>query len=462
VLVLESPSRFKTQAFKIKSPSMDPSYMPSTPAPDPRRFLFYLSALRELGSALALELRTAESARPLRASLYRVLGTFAIGRGALLLWDEAEGRLAPAAVKGLRASQAMTLPLPAAQARSLAAAVRPFHLQMPLGGQERLAELLTPLMTRGRLRWVVPLGTGAAFVGLLLLGERISGEPFSDVERGVMEEMAAVLALRIEDMRSRRRLAGQVRQLQRVNRQMQQIYFETVRALASVIDGPEPGGGNSHSVRVAALSVEIARRLGLSADRRQRLYVAALLHDLGKQLIRREILGKKGPLDKGERKAIEMHPTAGFELIGHLRFPWGDVAEIIRHHHERLDGKGYPDRLKGDQISLEAKILMMAEAFDAMTSDQPWRPRLSFEQVVRQIQDNLGLQFEPAIAQALCESVQAALEGKAEENEFVAHLEASFDPELIRTMLAELRQQLRNPTLRPKARIVELGGDSPA
>jgi putative nucleotidyltransferase with HDIG domain len=301
------------------------------------------------------------------------------------------------------------------------------------------------------------MGTGSAFVGLLLLGARVSGEPFSQIELELMEEMAAVLALRIEDVRTRRRLAGQLKELRRVNRQMQQIYFETVRALAGVIDGPEDEAGNSHSVRVAALSSEIARRLGLSAERRRRLYLAALLHDLGKQLIQREILGKRGPLDDSERQIIQEHSTAGFELISHLHFPWGDVAEIIRHHHERLDGKGYPDRLKGDQISLEAKILMMAEAFDSMTTDQPWRPRLAFEQVVRQIQDNLGLQFEPAIVKALCESVQAGLEGKAEESEFVSHLEESFDPEMIRTMLAELRKQLQHPTLRPRAKIVEVG-----
>jgi len=312
-------------------------------------------------------------------------------------------------------------------------------------------------MTKARLEWIAPLGTGAAFVGLLLLGPRISGEPFRAFDLEILEEMAALLALRIEDARSRRRLAGQVRQLQRVGRQMQQIYFETVRALAVVIDGPEGGGGHTHSIRVAALAGEIARRLGLPAERRRGLYVAALLHDLGKQLIQREILGKPGPLDTRERAIIEEHPAAGFELLGHLRFPWGDVAEIIRHHHERLDGQGYPDRLRGDQISLEAKILMMAEAFDAMTSDQPWRPRLAFEQVVKQIQENLGLQFEPAIARALCESVAAGLEGLAEESEFVSHLEASFDPETIRTLLAELRNQLEHPTVRPEAKIVEVG-----
>jgi hypothetical protein len=104
---------------------------------------------------------------------------------------------------------------------------------------------------------------------------------------------------------------------------------------------------------------------------------------------------------------------------------------------------------------MEAKILMMAEAFDSMTSDQPWRPRLSFEQVVARIQENLGLQFEPRIVQALCGAIQAGLDGKAEESDFVPHLEDSFDPDLIRSLLAELRRQLQNPTLRPAAVIID-------
>lgn len=422
---------------------------------DHRRFHFYLSALRELGGALTVDSRQVESARPLRESLYRVLGTFAIGRGILLLWDEEGERLAPAAAKGLRTTRAIPCPISPAQMRILSASSRPFHFHMPKGGLEPIVELLRPFAVKSHIQWIVPLGTGTSFVGILLLGPRVNAEPLSSLELEVLEEMAAVLALRVQDARVQRRLAAQVRQLQRVNRQFRQIYLETVRALAGVIDGPEADGRPGHSARVGALASEIARRLGLTAERRQCLYMAGLLHDIGKQIIRREILGKTGPLTPEENRQVQAHPKAGFELINHLRFPWGDVAEIIRHHHERIDGKGYPDRLWGDQISIEAKILMMAEAFDSMTSDQPWRPRLSFERVVAQIQENLGLQFEPRVVQALCEAIQAGLEGKAEEADFVPHLEDSFDPDLIRTMLAELRRQIQNPSLRPMAVVID-------
>jgi hypothetical protein len=410
---------------------------------DPRKFHFYLNAVRELGHALTGDARQVVTARPLRESLYRIMGTFAIGRGALLLHDDETGRVAPVVAKGLRPNRAMTLTLGAAETATLATSAHPFHVNFPRAGLEPLAERLRPALERASLQWIAPLGTGHACCGLLLLGPRLSGEPLTSLELEVLEQMATIFALHLDADRTQRKLAGQVRQQQQVNQQLRQIYLDTVRTLAGVIDGPEQGGGPGHSARVAALAAEMAARLGLSVQRRQRLYLAGLLHDIGKQIIEREILNKQGPLAPAERERLEAYPVIGYELIGHLRFPWGDVAEIIRHHQERLDGRGYPDRLAGDQISLEAKILMMAESFDAMTHDRPWRPRLAFERVVAQIQQNLGLQFEPRVAQALCDAVQAGLAGEVTESaDFVPHLENAFDPALIRNLLSELRRQL--------------------
>ncbi len=434
---------------------------------NPRLLSFYLASLHELGGALARTPRKLDQNKPLRESLYRVLGTFAVGAGMILLWDEDEALLRAAAAKGLRAP-AEGLPLKPALARALAAGRRPFHPHLLPGGLADAEPLFRELIGRRNIQLIVPLTSGHEFAGLLLLGPRVNGRPLSPLETDVLTEMAGVMALRITDARARRRLDRQLHETRRLNRELRRIYLETVRALASVIDGPEQDHRPGHSARVAALAAQIGRRLGLDRDRCEALYLAGLLHDVGKQIIDRDLLRKSGPLAPGERARVEEHAAAGYELISHLRFPWGDVAEIIRHHHERLDGTGYPDRLRGDELSIEARVLMMAEAFDSMASDQPWRPRLTIERIVEQIEANLGLQFEPRVVQALCDAVQDGLEspdgaageaavfGAPGEPEFVPHLRASFDPALIHQLLGELRRRLNNPRLNRTARVIEI------
>ena len=153
---------------------------------------------------------------------------------------------------------------------------------------------------------------------------------------------------------------------------------------------------------------------------------------------------------------VRRHPEIAYDLLSHIQFPWGDVAEIIRHHHERLDGRGYPDGLAEDRISLEAKILMLAEAFDSMTSDQPWRMRLSFDRVIEEITKNLGIQFEPDVVAGLCRAVDAALEGKSRYDDFVPSLAAIGQPEIIQKMMRVLREELEARPPRESAEIIEI------
>ncbi|MCE5231653.1 HD domain-containing protein [bacterium] len=420
-----------------------------------RQFRFYLAALRDLSAALVGSRSRADTALPLRESLYRVLGTFAAGRGIVFLWHENEKKLVQHAAKGIR-GRAVSFALTPADARALSLATRPFRVLMPPGGTEKFCAELKPVAEKLKLEWAAPLVTGGALIGLLLLSAPLAGKTYSDVQLDILEQMATMIALPVADSRVRRRLADQVMQLQTAGRQLRQIYLETLRMMAGVIDGPSEDARPSHSLRVAALAAETGRRLNLAPEVCDRLYLAGLLHDIGKQIISRDLLESPGPLSANERREVEEHPRIGYDLISHLRFPWGDVARIIRHHHERLDGRGYPDHLKGDQISIEAKVLMMAESFDAMTSDQPWRPRLSFDKVVEQIHGNLDMQFDPRVAAALCQAVADGLDGNAREKDFVPHLEEGFDPSVIRHLLEELRRQLATPTLRPKAKIVEI------
>src|SRR5262245_61849242 len=180
-----------------------------------RLFSFYLRAVRELGRALTEDAGQVESPRALRESLYRLLGTFAISRGALLLWDAERRRFMTSALKGFRFNQQFwTFSPQAKQLKILAQGVRPFHPEMPPGGLETFSHALGSKLSRFHVQWIVPLCTGTDFIGLVLLGPRLSGEPLNSVELEVLEEMALIVALRIKDTRARRRLDLQLRQLQ--------------------------------------------------------------------------------------------------------------------------------------------------------------------------------------------------------------------------------------------------------
>ncbi len=139
-----------------------------------------------------------------------------------------------------------------------------------------------------------------------------------------------------------------------------------------------------HCRRVAAYALDVARTLGLDERQRSTVYVGAYLHDIGKVLVPREILTKPGRLATDEMNVIRTHPQRGLELLGASRLPW-DVAPIIRWHHERHDGSGYPDHLCGLEIPLEAQIIGIVDAFDALTSTRSYRPAVAPSQALAEL-----------------------------------------------------------------------------
>jgi putative nucleotidyltransferase with HDIG domain len=178
----------------------------------------------------------------------------------------------------------------------------------------------------------------------------------------------------------------------------EEAYFRNLEALARVIDARDPYTFE-HSARVAAVSHELAEGMGLSAVELVVLRRAGLLHDIGKIGVADTILGKKGPLNDEEWAAIRRHPVIGYDMLKDVPFLRPSL-DSIRHHHERWDGDGYPDKLKGTSISQLARIVTVADAFDAMTSDRPYRKSFSFEFAARTLESEAGRQFDPAVVAA--------------------------------------------------------------
>lgn len=180
---------------------------------------------------------------------------------------------------------------------------------------------------------------------------------------------------------------------------MQKVYLETIRALAAAIDAKDPYT-KGHSERVAEMTLDLAQELNLSDRDIENIEYAALLHDIGKIGIEEKILGKNGILTDKEFDRIKEHTVMGAKIIEQVEF-LKDSYKAIYHHHEKYNGKGYPDGLKSEDIPILARIIAVADAYDAMGSDRPYRKKLSKDKIMKELKEQSGKQFDPEVVKAL-------------------------------------------------------------
>ncbi len=180
---------------------------------------------------------------------------------------------------------------------------------------------------------------------------------------------------------------------------MRKVYLDTIRALAAAIDAKDPYT-KGHSERVSEMSVVLAQELNLSDNDIENIEYTALLHDIGKIGIDDSILGKKGSLTDQEFDKIKEHTIMGANIIQPVDFLKNSYRAIY-HHHERYNGKGYPDGIKSEDIPILARIIAVADAYDAMSSDRPYRKKLSKDKILKELKDQSGKQFDPEIVKAL-------------------------------------------------------------
>lgn len=177
------------------------------------------------------------------------------------------------------------------------------------------------------------------------------------------------------------------------------VHLELLRALTAALDAKDPYT-HGHSSRVSNLSLAIAEKLNLSDKKREMIEYAALLHDVGKIGIEDSILQKPGPLTEGEFLIVKRHPVIGFEIISKVDF-LKEIAGFIRSHHERCNGSGYPDGKKHSDLPIESLILTVADVFDALTSDRPYRKAYSIDEALKIIEKEGNDYYDPKVIGAL-------------------------------------------------------------
>jgi HD-GYP domain-containing protein (c-di-GMP phosphodiesterase class II) len=187
-------------------------------------------------------------------------------------------------------------------------------------------------------------------------------------------------------------------------RNISDMFNDTIMALASAIDARDPYT-KQHSQRVSEYSVIIAEELGLSQEEIEQVRIGALLHDVGKIGVKEAILQKPGRLTEDEYAEMKAHPVTSGNIMSAVR-RFKTMLPALYHHHESYSGKGYPRGLHGEEIPLLARIVAVADTFDAMTSDRPYRKGLPLETAVEEIRKNIGVQFDPRCAEAFFQAVR--------------------------------------------------------
>ena len=195
-----------------------------------------------------------------------------------------------------------------------------------------------------------------------------------------------------------------IQALERSKEELQQLYLSTVESLALAIEAKDQYT-REHILRVQKTAVAIAEAMGLSGDELRGIHTGALLHDIGKLGIPEHILAKPGKLTPDEYEKIKAHPAIGSMILEPVRFPW-PVLPAVRSHHERWDGKGYPDGLKGEQIPLAGRIMAVADVYDALTSDRSYREGWAHEKACSYICENAGTHFDPVVVGAFLDVMQ--------------------------------------------------------
>jgi HD-GYP domain-containing protein (c-di-GMP phosphodiesterase class II) len=184
---------------------------------------------------------------------------------------------------------------------------------------------------------------------------------------------------------------------------LERSYSATLSAFSGMLDARD-SETEGHSQRVVTYALAIGRAMQLDAQELAALEVGALLHDIGKVGVSDAILRKNGPLNDAEWMEMRRHPEIGHQLTSGIPF-LHTASPVVRHHHERWDGKGYPDRLRGEDIPLVARIFAVADSFDAMISDRPYRRGLSYEQAIEELQRVAGVQFDPLVIETFLQLI---------------------------------------------------------
>jgi GAF domain-containing protein len=402
------------------------------------KLIHAFGALADLGQEITNKNNFQET---IRTSLHLLSGALGIMRGAVARYSRYAHELNVLAVRGLGDDFPLCLTLCPEDERQFLtnglnpieisqAKVLPFFQVYDSSFESRRLELFVPLIVREEI------------VGAIFLGEKATGEPYNSYEKEIICAMGQHIGVAI----AQRNLMAEIERRSEENRQlfdqMRSTYQDTVRAFAAAIDCKDKYT-EGHSVRVGKFSEIIATELGWNPESIEGAAVAGYLHDVGKLTVERKIINAPFRINAKESSELNRHPGVGFEILQPIHHPYADVPLAAKSHHERLDGRGYPDGLYDREIPFIAKIVSLADSFDAMTTDRPYKARRPMKDVVEDMRGNAGKQFAPELVTAFLTGLHKELTGEDRSRRFRRllgreYMETEGIADKVRTTLNEM------------------------
>jgi HD-GYP domain-containing protein (c-di-GMP phosphodiesterase class II) len=414
--------------------------------PSTQKLIHTFGALADLGQEIA---GTGDFNEMVRTSMHLLLGTLALRRGAVVECN-GPGPLRCVSLWGLGDQLLNGIEIDEAEMKAF------------LGGQ--IPDLLlrntspsNPFLDRHRERLaaegielVLPMIVRGEVTGLVLLGGKASGEEFSSEDFETIHAMVRHIGVGIHTHRLLEQVAQRAEENRRLYDELRAIYRDTVRAFAAAIDIKDKYT-QGHSERVGKYSEIIAREMGWSEEEVEGIQIAGYLHDIGKLIVDRDIINAPYRIDAKNSSELNRHPAAGYEILSPIRHPYADIPLMAKYHHERLDGRGYPDGLTDEQIPLGAKIVSLADSFDAMTTDRPYRRRRSFEDVVRDLRESSGKQFDGKVVAAFARAILKEVTGETKDRRITkmlgkGYLEGEHTAALLTDLIADLENSRKGAT----------------
>ena len=385
--------------------------------------LYNISALADLGQAITSENDFHEK---IQSVLYVITGTFLANKGAILFYDKSTNKLNTLIQKGF---------VPADLDR-----LNPEEL-MSLGRNESCLIGGDAVMSIAGAEILAPMWVRDEFIGALLLSGKLTVGTYTPEDLELLNVISNQIAIALNNHSLFMDLSDKLEDNRRLYKEMRHIYHGTLQAFAAAIDAKDAYTKN-HSHRVAKYSVAIARELGWNEHEIEGMYVAGYLHDVGKLAISNSLLNKVAPFTPEERAEIRKHSTLSHNITAKIKFPWKNVEDMVWHHHERLDGHGYPDALAQESLSDGVRILTLADSFDAMTSQRPYREKMDVQSAIGELRKNLESQFDNKVMLVFCKVLAKEIKGELPEPEILPHLDRDSDLSIISDLLEGIIAEL--------------------